>query len=221
MKKRMITLAMTLVMAMSLAVPAGAVETVETDLLDNTEAEMEMVQALFTHKDESQVFAKDGTDITDSFLAEHQANYDAGNFVDIIDNFKDRDLSASYPSDDIDGIMPLLTINHSASAKVSSTYSYQGTKYTYTMDVTVSGLVNDANGYYSALYKAVCSVRNRGRADAVIGTRPYGISMHAGNGHQFIEVKVSINNAQIHVDHWTVNSRTSSNTLSCVVVPNV
>ena len=139
MKKRMMTLAMTLVMALSLAVPA---------LLDNTEAEMEMVQALFTHKDESQVFAKDGTDITDSFLAEHQANYDAGNFVDIIDNFKDRDLSASYPSDDIDGIMPLLTINHSASAKVSSTYSYQGTKYTYTMDVTVSGLVNDANGYY-------------------------------------------------------------------------
>lgn len=215
MKNRMITFALTLVMALSLAIPAGAAEA-GTDLEDKESTDM--IVSFFTNKDVSHIFENDGTEITDAFLAQHQSNYDAGNYSIIIQDFLDKRLLASYPPLD-NGIMPLTTVNYSGAANLTTSYIYLGKTYEYTVGIKVKGTINDYNSYFQTLEYATKTSFSSGGSPAVLARfEPYGLQMSTYLGKQFVKIGLDIGGQSL-LHQWRVIANAKDNKIDVYLAP--
>lgn len=215
MKKRIVSITLAMVLALSLAISSSAAES-DCTSLDNES--IEMIEALFQCREKSFVFEQDGTDITNSFLAQHQANYEAGNFSAIIDDFMSKELSASYP--DLEpGIMPRLTVNYSGTTNLTTSFIYLGKTYKYTVGIKVTGTVHDYNLNFQSLNKATKTKFSSGLSSATLSTfNPYGIFLDSYLGKQFVRIGVSFGGQSL-VHQWRVIANAKNGTLTAYLAP--
>lgn len=215
MKKRIVSITLAMVLALSLAISSSAAE---SDYMNLDNESIEMIEALFQCRENSFVFEQDGTDITNSFLARHQTNYEAGNFSAIIDDFMDKGLSASYP-DLKPGIMPRLTVNYSGTTNLTSSFIYLGKTYKYTVGIKVTGTVNDYNFNFQTLNKATKTKFSSDLSSATLSTfDPYGITLNSYLGRQFVKIGVSFGGQSL-VQQWRVTANAKDGSLSGYLAP--
>ena len=176
-----------------------------------------MIVSLFTNKDDSQIFKSDGTEITNEFFAQHQSNYDAGNYSAIIQDFQDKRLAASYPYED-NGVMPMMTVNYSGTKVLAAAYTYNNKTYTYQVGIKVTGLVNDYNFYFQTLNPATKTSFYSGGSPATLSKfQPYGLDMNAYLGEQFITIGLNSWGSVVH--QWGVTANAKTGTVSAALLP--
>lgn len=120
MKKRMITLAMTLVMALSLAVPAGAANVVNDDQ-ELTEENITHVESIFCQDRIVEVQDSDGNNVTEAFIEENMGNYESGAYGNILDALADESLVIVEPFEET-GIVPQYMLVKRANSHVCTVY---------------------------------------------------------------------------------------------------
>lgn len=215
MKKRFGTLTLALFLACSLAIPAGAVET--DDSPENME-DIDMIVSFYTDREACHIFENDGTEITDAFLAQHQSDYEAGNYSVIIQDFLNKTLSASYPDLD-DGTMPLATVNYGKTTNLKTSFVYRDTTYTYTVKIKVTGQVNDYNLCFQTLnYATKTSFTSTCSSATLSQFTPYGLDIDAYVGMQTVKIGLSIGGQSL-LHQWRVSANAKTDELNATLLP--
>ena len=211
MKKRMISLVLAMVLALSLAISASAAEPAEFELSSTKDCLIGMVEHLFANETTSHVFSPDGTEITDAFIAQHQANYDAGNFSAITEDFLERGLFASYQSFG-EGITPYLTVNYNGTTHLIGSFFYYDKKYTYDVTVNVKGTVHDYNFHFQSLkYATVTKFTCDLTSANLYKFEPFGLKLDAYTGLQSVKIGISYGgHAFQHQWRLTANAKTGA-----------
>lgn len=215
MKKRILASTLILAITLSLTLPVSAAE--NNSLPENNES-TDMIVSLYTNPDTCHVFESDGTEITDTFLAQHQNNYDAGNYSIIIQDFLNKELSASYPDLD-NGAMPRLTMNFDKTTNLSKSYIYMDKTYLYTVGIRVQGTYRDYDSRFQTLgYATRTSFSSGGSSGILSEFYPYNLNIINHEGKQFIRIRLTIG-SQTLSHTWNVTANAMNNTLSGYLAP--